>query len=281
MSWQDILKGVGSFNLTEIFADNIARLLDENITNIELEIGYGTTSFNLNNSDDLIKLAKTGFYYSGYYWYSFSPNSVDLRKPELLKYFITAMKDKGYDMEMFDVKGLLTQGSSSESTSQTDYTNKIKDIVQMLTRMNKPVNKESIMYEADMKETEWNDKYDELLEVNKSMSWQDMLKKDPKKGTGKKPKGSARRLYTDENPKDTVPVKFRTAQDVRETFSSSAFKDKPHKRQSQIINLVEQRARVAARRAKDPEAKKRLNAAHKVALARRESSKRKTQRMKT
>ena len=27
---------------------------------------------------------------------------------------------------------------------------------------------------------------------------------DPKKGTGKKPKGSGRRLYTDENPRDTV-----------------------------------------------------------------------------
>ena len=110
--------------------------------------------------------------------------------------------------------------------------------------------------------------------------WQEVLKKDPKKGTGRKPKGSARRLYTDENPKDTVPVKFKTAKDVRETFASSAFKSKPHKRQSQIINLVEQRARVAAKRAKDPKAKKRLNAAHKVALARKESSKRKTQRMK-
>jgi len=110
--------------------------------------------------------------------------------------------------------------------------------------------------------------------------WQEVLKKDPKKGTGKKPKGSARRLYTDENPKDTVPVKFKTAKDVRETFSSASFKSKPHKRQSQIINLVEQRARVAAKRAKDPEAKKRLNAAHKVALARRESSKRKTKRMR-
>ena len=110
--------------------------------------------------------------------------------------------------------------------------------------------------------------------------WQEVLKKDPKKGTGKKPKGSARRLYTDENPKDTVPVKFKTAKDVRETFASSAFKSKSHKRQSQIINLVEQRARVAAKRAKDPEAKKRLNAAHKVALARRESSKRKTKRMR-
>jgi len=112
-------------------------------------------------------------------------------------------------------------------------------------------------------------------------SWKDILKKDPKKGTGKKPKGSKRRLFVDENPKDTVPVKFRTAQDVRETFSSSAFKDKPHKRQSQIINLVEQRARFAAKNAKNPKTKKRLNAAHKVALARRESSKRKTARMKS
>ena len=35
-------------------------------------------------------------------------------------------------------------------------------------------------------------------------------KKDPRKGTGKKPKGSGRRLYTDENPKDTVRIKFAT-----------------------------------------------------------------------
>ena len=110
--------------------------------------------------------------------------------------------------------------------------------------------------------------------------WKEVLKTDPKKGTGKKPKGSARRLYTDENPKDTVPVKFKTAQDVRDTFASSAFKSKSHKRQSQIINLVEQRSRVAAKRAKDPEAKKRLNSAHKVALARKESSIRKTESRK-
>ena len=40
---------------------------------------------------------------------------------------------------------------------------------------------------------------------------------DPKKGTGKKPKGSGRRLYTDENPKDTVSIKFATVQDARDT----------------------------------------------------------------
>ena len=32
--------------------------------------------------------------------------------------------------------------------------------------------------------------------------------KDPAKGTGKKPKGSGRRLYTDEDPSDTVSVSF-------------------------------------------------------------------------
>ena len=114
------------------------------------------------------------------------------------------------------------------------------------------------------------------------MKWQMILKKaDPKKGTGKKPKGSARRLYTDENPKDTVPVKFKTREDVQKTFSSSAFKSKSHKRQSQIINLVEQRLRAAVKNAKDPKTKKRLKAAHTYAKQRKEASKRKTERMRT
>ena len=104
----------------------------------------------------------------------------------------------------------------------------------------------------------------------------EMKKADPKKGTGKKPKGSARRLYTDENPKDTVPVKYKTAKDVRETLASSAFKRKSHKRQSQIINLIEQRAEVAAKRAKDSEKKKNLKEAHEEADDAKEQSKRKT-----
>ena len=44
-------------------------------------------------------------------------------------------------------------------------------------------------------------------------------KKDPKKGTGKKPKKSGRRLYTDEDPKDTVGIKFSTRQDIVDTLS--------------------------------------------------------------
>ena len=105
-------------------------------------------------------------------------------------------------------------------------------------------------------------------------------KKDPKVGTGKKPKGTGRRLYTDENPKDTVPVKFRTASDIRKTLGQKSFKSKSHNRQSQIINLIHQRVRVAKSRAKDPATKKRLTTAYNYAKKRKEASKRKTKRMR-
>ena len=104
-------------------------------------------------------------------------------------------------------------------------------------------------------------------------------KKDPKVGTGKKPKGSGRRLYTDENPNDTVSVKFRTATDIRKTLAKKSFKSKSHARQSQIINLIHQRARAAYKNAKDPKVKARLKKAYDYAKERKEASKRKTQRM--
>ena len=103
--------------------------------------------------------------------------------------------------------------------------------------------------------------------------------KDPKVGTGKKPKGSGRRLYTDENPKDTVSVKFSSVSDIRDTFSKKSFKSKSHKRQSQIINLVHQRVRAAYKNAKDPKVKSRLKKAFDYAKKRKEASKRKTKRM--
>ncbi len=103
---------------------------------------------------------------------------------------------------------------------------------------------------------------------------------DPKKGTGKKPKGSGRRLYTDENPKDTVSVKFSSVSDIRDTFSKSSFKSKSHKRQSQIINLVHQRVRAAYKNAKDPKVKSRLKKAFDYAKKRKEASKQKTQKLR-
>ena len=103
---------------------------------------------------------------------------------------------------------------------------------------------------------------------------------DPKVGTGKKPKGSGRRLYTDENPKDTVRVKFSSASAIRQTLAKKSFKAKSHKRQSQIINLIHQRSRAAYKNAKDPDVKKRLKKAYDYAKKRKESSKRKTERMR-
>ena len=113
------------------------------------------------------------------------------------------------------------------------------------------------------------------IEISKKMN-----EADPAKGTGKKPPGSGRRLYTDENPKDTVSVKFRTKSDIQDTLSKKSFKSKEHNRQSQIINLIHQRVRAAYKNAKDPEAKKRLKRAYDYAKDRKEASKRKTQRMR-
>ncbi len=69
-------------------------------------------------------------------------------------------------------------------------------------------------------------------------------RKDPKVGTGKKPKGSSRRLYTDENPKDTVSIKFATVSDARKTIAKVKNINKPYARKIQILTVLEQRARV-------------------------------------
>tara|TARA_Y100001937_G_C6975062_1_gene265113 strand:+ start:167 stop:457 length:291 start_codon:yes stop_codon:yes gene_type:complete len=69
-------------------------------------------------------------------------------------------------------------------------------------------------------------------------------RKDPKVGTGKKPKGSNRRLYTDENPKDTVSIKFATPADARATVAKVKKIKKPFARKIQILTVGEQRAKV-------------------------------------
>ena len=102
---------------------------------------------------------------------------------------------------------------------------------------------------------------------------------DPKVGTGKKPKGWSRRLYTDEDPKDTIKIKFKTAQDVKDTLSKKTFKAKPHARKSQIINVIHQRVRAAYNRAKDPDVKSRLKRALDYIEQRKEASKKKTQQL--
>jgi len=72
-------------------------------------------------------------------------------------------------------------------------------------------------------------------------------KKDPKIGTGKKPKGSSRRLYTDENPKDTVSIKYATPADARKTVAKVKKINKPFARKIQILTVMEQRAKVSGK----------------------------------
>ena len=73
-------------------------------------------------------------------------------------------------------------------------------------------------------------------------------KADPKVGTGKKPKGSDRRLYTDENPKDTVSIKFATVSDAKATISKVKKIKKPYARKIQILTVLEQRAKVSGKK---------------------------------
>tara|TARA_R100001460_G_scaffold93123_1_gene135040 strand:- start:129 stop:422 length:294 start_codon:yes stop_codon:yes gene_type:complete len=68
-------------------------------------------------------------------------------------------------------------------------------------------------------------------------------KRDPKVGTGKKPKGSGRRLYTDENPKDTVSIKYATVQDAKDSVAKVKKVNKPFARKIQILTVGEQRSR--------------------------------------
>ena len=121
---------------------------------------------------------------------------------------------------------------------------------------------------------------DPKVATKKGYLEQNIVEADPKTGTGKKPKGSGRRLYTDEDPTDTVSVKFKTAQDIKDTLSKTTFKSKSHARQSQIINLIHQRVRAAYNKAKDPEVKARLKKGLDYIITKKEASKKKTQRLK-
>ena len=72
--------------------------------------------------------------------------------------------------------------------------------------------------------------------------------KDPRVGTGKKPKGSGRRLYTDENPRDTVRIKFATPADARATVKKVKNISKPFARKIQLLTVAEQRAKVMGKK---------------------------------
>ena len=51
-------------------------------------------------------------------------------------------------------------------------------------------------------------------------------------------------LYTDENPKDTISIKFATPTDARKTVAKVKKVNKPFARKIQILTVMEQRAKV-------------------------------------
>ena len=83
-----------------------------------------------------------------------------------------------------------------------------------------------------------------MVQNIKALNTRSKKKRDPKVGMGKKPKGSGRRLYTDENPKDTVSIKFATMKDANATVNKVKRINKPFARKIQILTVGEQRAKV-------------------------------------
>ena len=81
-----------------------------------------------------------------------------------------------------------------------------------------------------------------------------------KRNREKKPKGSGRRLYTDENPRDTVKIKFATPADARATVAKVKRINKPFARKIQILTVMEQRAKVMGKTQVASIAKKGKNA---------------------
>jgi len=72
-------------------------------------------------------------------------------------------------------------------------------------------------------------------------------------------------LYTDENPKGTIHgLGFIDAKKAKESINKIKGSGKTHAHKMQAAIAMSQRAKVASQRAKDPEKKKDLGAAHRV-----------------
>lgn len=89
-------------------------------------------------------------------------------------------------------------------------------------------------------------------------------KRKPKTREGQNP-DSHSDLYTDEDPKGTIQgLGFTDATKAKQSVNKIENSDRTHAHKIQAAIAMEQRARVAADRAKDPQKKKDLSAAAKV-----------------
>lgn len=103
-------------------------------------------------------------------------------------------------------------------------------------------------------------------------------RKPRKKGQHKNsPKHSD--LYTDENPKGTIKgLGFKDAATARKGVAKVNKAKRTHAHKVQATLVMQQRAKVAKKRAKDPEKKKNLNAAYKIWTSHLEKLKKKTKK---
>ncbi len=116
--------------------------------------------------------------------------------------------------------------------------------------------------------------------INETSKLKDILEADSRtaRKKGQKRKSSKHSdLYTDEDPKGTIKgLGFKDATTAKKGIGIINKAKRPHAHKVQATLVMQQRAKVAKERAKDPEKKKNLSAAYKIWTAKLEQLKRKT-----
>tara|TARA_R110002012_G_scaffold148048_1_gene306758 strand:- start:395 stop:1471 length:1077 start_codon:yes stop_codon:yes gene_type:complete len=154
---------------------------------------------------------------------------------------------KGIKINYLELKTMKTPSYPSGHSTSSKLIAEVlgKKYPKLKAKLNKVA--EDISYSRNVAKAHYKSDSEEGIKLGKAMSdyaSSFAKRKDPVVGTGKKPKGSDRRLYTDENPKDTVSIKFATVADARATIAKVMKINKPYARKIQILTVLEQRAEV-------------------------------------
>ena len=105
----------------------------------------------------------------------------------------------------------------------------------------------------------------EIERVQKRLGIKEDAKRIPRKPGQKAGSDKHSDLYTDENPKGTIHgLGFTDAEKAKQSVNKIKGSGKTHAHKIQAAIAMSQRAKVASERAKDPEKKKDLAAAHRV-----------------
>ena len=104
--------------------------------------------------------------------------------------------------------------------------------------------------------------------------------RDPRKKGEHKGSSSHSDLYTDEDPEGTIHgLGFKDAQKAEDSIKIIKKVDREHAHKVQATLVMQQRAKVASERTKDPEKKKNLKAAYEIWTKFLEEMKEKTKKL--